>query len=117
MNDAEQVAFAVATLVRGVERFAGGEREIRGDAEIHQLALLAEAMHGRAERLAADVVHRDEEAIAFLTDLVDLHDVRMADARSDARFVEEHAHEARLPREVLVDRLDRDQAFEAAEPE
>ncbi len=65
------------------------------------------------QRLAVDVLH-DEEKLAALRDDVDgLDDVRVADARDDARLVQEHRDEVRIPGVALVKALDGDDAREA----
>ena len=50
-----------------------------------------------------------------LADLEDGHDVRVVDARGEARLVEEHLDELGLLREVRVQPLDRDEALEAGD--
>ena len=57
------------------------------------LPLLARRANEARERLALDVVH-DEEELALVGDDVERrHDVRVLDARGEARLVEEHRDE------------------------
>ena len=64
------------------------------------------------ERFALEQFHGDEELAAVFTDLVDLADVRMVDARCGARFTPEA-----LPRRLVAgDRRHRLQCDRAAEP-
>ena len=67
-------------------------------------------------RLALQVLHRHEELAAFASELVHRDDVRVMDARDDARFIEEHRDERRLPREVRQDAFDDDRPLEAMRP-
>jgi hypothetical protein len=83
-----------------------------GDA----LASLLHAAHDLAERLAVEVLHGDPVGVVVLAEIEDLRDVRVVDARGDARLVEEHVDELIVLDEVRVDALDRDPLLEAAGP-
>jgi hypothetical protein len=52
-----------------------------------------------------------------VSELVDLHDVRMTNTGDDARLIEEHLDEALLAREMGKNALDDDGALEAARPD
>src|SRR5438309_2009592 len=58
------------------------------------------------ERLAVDELHHDVEDAVLLAEIEDVRDVRMLDARRDARLVEEHLLKARVVAELGLDRLD-----------
>ena len=79
----------------------------------HVLALLARRAKQLRERLAVDVLH-DEEELAVGRDDVDRRDdVRVLDARGEARLVEEHRDELGILGELRMQPLDRDGAREA----
>ena len=54
-----------------------------------------------------------DDAIAVLTELVNMDDVLMPDACDDSSFVEEHVHEVLLTGEVREDALNDDWALES----
>ena len=78
-----------------------------------EAARLLQAVDDAVERLALEVLHRDEVALAVLPDLVGLDDVGVAEARGEPRLVEEHAEELRVLRELGPDLLDDHQLVEA----
>src|SRR6185295_11009574 len=53
-------------------------------------------------------LHRDVPGVADLAELVDARDVRVGEARGDARLVEEEAEEARVLGEVRENSLHHD---------
>src|SRR5204863_2803497 len=57
------------------------------------------------ERLAVDPLHDEVEDALLLSEIEDLRDVWMTDARCKPRFVEEHLLEARILAEMRLDRL------------
>ena len=65
------------------------------------------------ERLAVHVLHDEEELAVRRDDVERRDDVRVADARGEARLVEEHRDELGILRELRVQPLDRDRAREA----
>ena len=71
-----------------------------------ELALAVE--HAR-ERLALEELHHDVGVpVGRAIDVDDLHDVRAADLRGDARLLQEALDEPRAARELRVEHLDRD---------
>ena len=70
------------------------------------VAELRAGAHDLDEVVPAQVLHRDEVLVVDVADVVDLHDVRVIERRSDARLVEEHAHELGILRAVAEDALD-----------
>ncbi len=72
--------------------------------------------HGRAvqrrQRVAVDVLHHEVGDVVLLSDVEDLGDVRVLDARRDVGLVEEHALEALVVGEPREDGLDGDQLLE-----
>src|SRR5439155_25131978 len=77
------------------------------------LLLLRKRLDDARQRFARDVLH-DEEDLAVLIDDVDRrHHVRMADARDETRFVDEHVDERAIASEMRVHPFDRDGSFEA----
>ena len=54
------------------------------------------------------VLHRDPVAVAVLSEVVDLSNVWMRNPSGDASFIQEHADEGLVLREMLVYPLDRD---------
>ncbi len=62
---------------------------------------------------AVDELHRDEEALLELPELVDVDDVRVREPRRVARLVEEHLDELARVGEVREDALHRDAPVEA----
>ncbi len=117
VHDLEELTGLVTELVRGVQAFARVDHEPRD----HPRALVAER-GGRArglaehavQRLTHEIRHREVVDALDLAELVHAADVRVVDARRDARLVEEHRREAWVAREVRVDALERDELLEAA---
>src|SRR5581483_10568966 len=64
------------------------------------------------ERLALDVLHRDERQAVVDADIEDTDDVRMVEPCRESRFAEEAAAEVVIPREVVGETLERDEPFE-----
>ena len=54
----------------------------------------------------AQVLHREEVIAADVSEVEHLHDVRVAEQRSDARFLHEHVDEIRRARSLGEDALD-----------
>ncbi len=113
MDEIERLALLIADLVRGVEPREDVRHDRRHDLERDALDVAGDETHEARERLAVDVVHDDEDLARVRDDVEGRDDVRMADARSEARLVEEHRGELRVHREVLVESLHRDRAREA----
>ena len=104
-------------VVRVLERgeHLADHPQVHGAGEGAVAQLLAAADHS-LERAPLEVLHRHEVAALLLPDLVGLHDVRVVQAGSEARFVEEHGEERRLLGQVGLQLLDDDDALEAAHP-
>src|SRR5262249_54338168 len=66
------------------------------------------------ERLAQKELHRNEELLSFLAELVDLDDVRVIELRDDPGLVEEHVHEVLIFGVRRLDHLERVKALEAS---
>ena len=64
------------------------------------------------ERLAVDVLHRDEQARLVAAGVVDLHDVRVRDARGEPRLAQEPGPKALVVGQVLREHLERDRPSE-----
>ena len=69
----------------------------------------------RAKRVALDVLHHQVVADGAGAHFEDGHDVRVMNARSDARFVQEHLDELFLARQMRMQPLHRDEALKAAD--
>ena len=113
MNDLERAPRRVLHLVRFVKACA----RVGEDAQEHprrnlEALALARSIELR-ERVALDVLHREIEDLVLLAEVEDLRDVRVLDARGDARLVEEHLLEANVRGELRQDRLDGDELLEA----
>ena len=95
VHEAERLAVGADARVRVVQPGqrvgddAAGEPERRA-----RLPLLGRFANERAQVLAVDELHGDEVLLVELAEVEDLDDVRMVEARRDARLVEEHLDEA-----------------------
>ncbi|MFO0553987.1 MAG: hypothetical protein U0271_36745 [Polyangiaceae bacterium] len=116
MDELEVAIVVVAELVRCVQAGARLSDDLHADAQGDIGAVLARELRQRGERLAVDPLHREVEDLVFLTEVDDLDDVRVLDARGDLRLVEEHLFERRIVGEVGQNRLDGDGLREAASP-
>jgi hypothetical protein len=114
----------------------GGEEDVRGfeiavhyAARVHRLQRRQDSQtdlkrlvdgdrpsrHPRAEGLAIEQLHDDEELLALLAQLVDLTDVGMTDAGGGPGLADEAIAEGRVPAE-RPNPFDRDQAAQALVP-
>ena len=118
MDDAERLAALVLRLVRRVQpvQDARHDRARRSRRGMRCAASRDARMQAR-ERLARHVLHDEEELAVRRDDVERRDDVRMPDARREARLVEEHRDELGILRELRVQPLDRDRAREADRPE
>jgi DNA/RNA-binding domain of Phe-tRNA-synthetase-like protein len=98
-------------LVRRLESI-GGLRDEPGRRQLIEALALAARAQEREQRLALEVLHRDEVAAVRVSEVVDIDDVRMLDHRGDARLGEEHVDERLLGGQVLVDELDHHELLE-----
>ena len=113
VHERERAALVVARAVRVLERAEDGEDDVEADVERDVLA----ARRGGADEARAgrpvDVLHRHVELAVLLAEVEHLDDVRVAEARADARLVDEHGDEVRVARELREDALDGDDLLEA----
>ncbi len=86
--------------------------EMRRNADGQVLSGPTYVLEHRAEVLPVEVLHDHEEAGLVVSELVDRDDVRMMEARNDARLVEEHVAELALAGEVREHLLHDDRAIE-----
>ncbi len=121
MDHVERLALIVAELVRVVQGVGdpGAEpRELRV-----RKALLAgmRPLPQLEERPPAEDLHREEVALAVVSEAVDGDDVRVRQARRDARLVEEHRDELLVSPVLGADHLEGGEAVRrlrrAAEPD
>ena len=116
VDEIELLAILALQLVGSVQALGGVGDDAARNLGGHRRAELLGAAHDLAERLAVQVLHGDPEAVGLLAEVEDRRDVRVRDARRDARLVEEHLDEALVLDEVGVDALDGDPLLEAARP-
>ena len=109
------LAVVVLQLVRRVEPREHVDDDAQADLRRQAHAALRRAREEAPEGVALHVLHDDVVALLALADLEDGHDVRVVDARREARLLEEHLDELGLAREVRVQPLDGDEALEAAD--
>ena len=88
------------------------EHDRRRDAQRDVAAFVGSSLSEARERLAVDVLQDDEDLARVDDDVERRHDVRVAHARGEPRFVDEHRDELRVRRELRVEPLDRDGARE-----
>ena len=114
MDDLQRQAALVAGLVGGMQALERVAHDPQDDRGRHPLALRPQRAREAAQRLALDVLHHQEELALRGHDIQRWDDVRMADARGEARLVEKHCDELGVSRELRVEPLDRDGAREAS---
>ena len=90
----ERRAALVVRFVRGVQALERAGDDRRDDALGDRLpAAWRVRLMSWLERLAADVLHDEEELAVRRDDVERGHDVRVLDARREPRLVEEHRDE------------------------
>jgi hypothetical protein len=117
VDDPERAALGVGGVVRVLEPVGDRGDHPGGERERH--ALLAALVEHRQDPLEIDpvhVLHRDEEVVAHLAEVVDRGDVRVVEPGAQPRLVEEHLHERHVAREVRKDPLDHALLGEAVRP-
>jgi hypothetical protein len=72
------------------------------------------ATHHLAQRLAVQVFHRNPVRVFVLAELEDRGNVRMRNARDDARLVDEHIYERLVFDQVRMNSLDGDPFLKSA---
>jgi hypothetical protein len=116
VHELERPALVVARVVRVVEGAEDREHHVQAHVERQLLAL----RRGRADDAraggAVDVLHRHVELTVLLAEVEDLDDVRVAQARTHPRLVDEHRHEVRIARVLRQDSFDRNDLLEAVRP-
>src|SRR5262245_5178917 len=114
MDDLERVTTLRTGLVCRVEAGKHAADDGRDHGERDGAFLVACCSQDRPPRIPEDVLH-DEQDLALVRDDVERrNDVRMMDARGNARLIEEHRDEIRVLREMRVQALDRYGARESA---
>ena len=111
MDDLERATVVVGELVGVMEAGEGVHHDHhlvlgRDRRDLPVLHALGGPVLDAVERLAVEVLHRDEVLLRDLADLVGLDDVRMVEARRDARLLDQHLDELGLLDEVLTKSLD-----------
>ena len=106
VHEPQQTPLFVAGLVRGVQTVQdrGDNRDRDSDRDVQ--SPLARQPEKARERLAVDVLHHEAQTALFRVDVEDADDVRVADAAGEARLVDEHRDEVRIPRQGGVKALD-----------
>ena len=105
-------ASLVDRLVRGMQTVERAGHDRHDDAGRQAIAAIARAPDEARERLAADVLHDEQELVVVHDDVEGRDDVRVLDARGEPRLVEEHRGEVRVVRELRVQALDGDRTEE-----
>ena len=116
VHDLERPPLVVGPFVSGVEPGERVEHDAHGHAGRDGLLLLRGAVEEVPGRVPLDVLHDEVVASVGRADLEDGDDVGVMDPRRQARFVEEHLDELGVPRQVLVQPLDRVEPLEAPRP-
>src|SRR5438132_1470681 len=114
MDDAEEIPFAVAELVRGVEPGTDVGHRSEQDPQGNPLAAFVDESIELLQRIALDPLHDDVRNAFVLAEIDHLRDVRVDDARGDTGLVEEHLVEGDVLDQVRKDRLDREELLETA---
>ena len=117
MDDADRLTGRRLQPVRVVQPEADLAHDLQAGADRRDAPLLGElCLHGE-QRLALDVLHRDEEALVDLSELEDLNQVRVREQAAELRLVDEHLDERAVLREVREHPLDHQRALESLRPE
>ena len=102
---------------RAVQAEEHAVEDRRHDLRRDQLLVRATGAKEPRQRLAVHVLHDEEQPLVGLHHVDHGNDVRMTNARDDARFVHEHRDELLVLEEVLVEALHRHRSPEANRPE
>ena len=113
VDDVEVAAVLVALVVRVVEALGDLHDDEASLGDRHRPALLLAPREDVAQVLAGDVLEGDVEAVALLTQIVDLGDVPVVELAGDLGLVLEHRDELVILRDVGQDPLDGHDALEA----
>jgi hypothetical protein len=93
MDERDELAVIVGRLVRRVQALRDARRDRDGDERAQASLHRPEHPHQVRERAAVHVLHHEEVRVVDLAEILDVHDVRVIDARRDQRLVEEHPHQ------------------------
>jgi hypothetical protein len=115
VDQLERVAGEAVQLVRRVQAGGAVGDDAGGRERIQPVEAARRAQH-RRQRLALEVLHRDEERAVLLAEVVDVDDVRVLHQRGDPRLLEQHVRQLRPRRQRRSDRLDDDHLLELAGP-
>jgi hypothetical protein len=115
VHDLHRPLVVALALVRVVQARRRAPDDRAHDAERHVRLVAADVREQLPQILAVEVLHREEVLALRLADVVDLRDVRVVQARRDARLVEEHLDEALIARVLGLDPLEDHVALEAIE--
>jgi len=113
VDEPERPAIGAGLFVRALERGGGALDDRERDGERDPLVALARRHADRADVLAVDVLHREEQGAVDLADIVDVADVRVPQRGGEPGFIEEHLHELGIRGEVRQDPLQHDHLLEA----
>ncbi len=89
-------------VVREVERIAQLAHDVRRDVQLEAFLAVEEAL----QFLAADELHDQVGEVAFLAEVVDLHDIGVAQPRGGLRLADESRRV--VPRSLVVDGIPAD---------
>jgi hypothetical protein len=108
VDEAQRPSVGAGRVVRVVERLADLTTHVDGHRDRHLLALEARGVNDVGEILAVGELHHDEVVALFAhPEVEDLDDVREAQARGDARLLDEHLDELGIAGELREDLLHR----------
>jgi hypothetical protein len=114
VDDTQGGAVKVAGFVGVVQAAQGIRQDAQDDGEGDLAASFVSCTTDGLQRLAFDVLHRDEGCAAVLLDLHGVDDVRVVEACGEASLVEEHGLEVRVEGEVRLEAFDDAQLDEAS---
>ena len=117
MDELERSAALSGGLVRRVQPHEDVGDDPRGDGRRGPPGARAQAREEQVQRLAVDVLHRQQQLALGHLHVEGGDDVGVGEARGDARLVEEHRHELRVVREPGLQPLHRDELGEARRAE
>jgi len=106
-------AISTITLPRRVQALQHLEHDRHADLGRHVLPALARPHDQLGERFAVHVLHGEEHFVVGGDDVEWLHDVRVTDARGEARLFVHHRAALGILRHVRQEPLDRDRLLEA----
>ncbi len=112
MDDPERLAPEIDRLVGFVQAGQGVGDDARDDGGVELLAALRGRAEQRRERDRLDVFHDEHDLVVGPHDVDDGHDVRVPDARREARLVEQHGRELTVFRQLPVHTFDHDEPLE-----